>query len=158
MPSLDLISSSFITAWTDSDSTPLCPANRIYLDRPQQPLPLGAGFPYMAMDIAEIEHEVSTQQEDFNSLVTYRFTLEIWTCQGMTGGTSTGDQVTDMGNLQRGVSAILDRLPPNTGWNFLDNFLHCINEGAMTCRKDNSLYLGKDVLHSSQSWQILVAE
>ena len=158
MPSLDLISSSFILAWGESAFTPLCPANRIYLDRPQQPAANGAGFPYMSLAIKEVAHEVVTQVDDLNSLVTYRVTVEIWTCQGMTGGTSTGDQVTDQGRLQRAVGAILDRIPPNTGWNYVADFLHCINEGAMEFGKDADLYLGKDVFKSSQSWRMLISE
>lgn len=157
MASFDLISSSFKAAWSAGGYTGLCPASALYYGRPQKPAQL-AGFPYMGYTVTTISEEQRTKVQSLGSLVKYMLTVTAWTVQGMTGGTTSGDQVTDQGNLQRGLETVLNFIPPNLPWYNLMNFLHCLKIGLGEPTKDKELYLGKDVFFSDNSWEIMVAE
>lgn len=153
---IDLIVSSLKLAWSESAYTGLLPAANIYYDRAQQPAGV-AGFPYARVFVEETNREVMTVIEDGgNSLVTYTLTVEVWTCQGMTGG--SGDQITDQGHLVRSLESVLNFLPPNTPWNYVPGFLHCLKVPPGTLGKDNELYLGKDVYKSRNQWSLLISE
>jgi hypothetical protein len=155
MASFDLIMSSLKLAWSEGAYTALVPANSIYFDRAQKPNQM-AGFPFVEVFIKEDSPEVVTEVETYNSLCTYHVEIDVYTCQGMTGGTSTGDQLTDQGNIQRALEAILNYLPPNTPWNNVVGFLHCI-KGETTIGKDAELYR-MDVIISKQHWTLLISE
>lgn len=157
MASIDLIAQSFVTAWTGSAYTGLIPVSRLYFDRAEKADGV-AGFPYAEMFCKRIKYEVVTDHDGTNSLVTYQFKVVVWTTQGMTGGTSTGDQITDQGNIQRGLESVLNNITPNTAWNFVPGFLHCLPDDEMTIEKDQGLYQGRDVMKSTQTWTLLVSE
>ena len=155
MASFDYIMASLKTAWDRDD---LLPGGSIYYDRAEKPAQL-AGFPYAEVTIELANWEVVTIPDATtkNSLVTYDLTVEIFTCQGQTGGSTSGDQMTDQGNLQRAFEAILNFIPPNEPWDGVEGFLHCL-KGRSTIKKDEELYQGKDVLVSTNRWAMLVSE
>lgn len=157
MASQDLIAKSLNLSWQTSGYTSLMPANRFYYGRPQKPNQL-AGFPYAETDICLINREIVTNIAVTFALCTYELTIKIYTCQGMTGGVSTGDQIVDQGNLQRALESTLDHLPPNTPWNYVVKFLHCMQVPPNKITKDPDLYLGADVIVSTNTWNILVEE
>ena len=159
MASIDLISSSFKAAWHAVPNDSYVPSDNIYLGRPQKPNQL-AGFPYIALVIAQTNYEPRTQQfcTDGQALVTYNLQLEVWTCQGQTGGASSGDQVSDQGNIQRAVDAILTKIPPGSAWYDVPFFLHCLKDPRASMEKDEELYEGNDVWKSKQSYNLLILE
>ena len=152
----DLISASVRLAWSGGGNTALMPAANVYYGRAQQPAEL-PGFPYSEMDIVETDHEVMTGGPS-NALVTYELKITTYTAQGMTGGASSGLQVTDQGNLMRAWEGILNTIPPNQAWNTVPTFLHCIQVHPSETVEDMGLYLGKDVFKSILRWSILVTE
>ena len=127
------------------------PAN-IYYDRPQQPPGL-AGFPYIQCIITEDPPDVTTSQAE--KLVSYHLEIKAWTAQGQPG--SSGDQITDQGNIMRALETVLSQIPPNQPWYFVAGFLHCI-EGLSRLAKDDELYLGQDVYVSTSNWDLLIQE
>ena len=155
MASTDLIMASLKLAWSEGAYTALVPAGSFYFDRAQKPGEL-AGFPFVEVFIHAVNTEVVTGVEAGNSLVTYSLEIDVWTAQDMTGGATSGKQVTDQGNIQRALEAILNHIPPNTPWNYVDGFLHCIREGT-TSEKDAELYRF-DVITSKNYWTLLVSE
>lgn len=157
MSSIDLIASSVKADWNTGGYTGYCPTDNIYFGRAQQPEQL-AGFPYMEIDVKQLTNEVFTQNAPEYSLVTYRLTIDIFTVQGQTGGTTTGDQVTDQGNILRALDAILNYITPNVPWNSVTGFLHCLPEGNSSLEKDPELYQGRDVFRGSDQWTLLVQE
>ena len=156
MASIDLIASSFKMAWPFGS---LVPVGNVYLGRPQQPNQL-VGFPYIAMLIQQESYEVRSQQSyiDVTALVGYLAKFEVYTCQGQAGGATTGDQVTDQGNIQRALDLVLTKIPPDQPWFNVPVFLHCIKEPKVWMEKDTALYLGNDVFKSIQSYRFLVLE
>lgn len=137
--------------------TALCPVSRIYYGRAQKPSQL-AGFPYMEMDVKQLKTEVPTQNAPEYSLCTYELTIATFTVQGQTGGTTSGDALTDQGNLLRALESVLDYITPNVPWNAVTGFLHCLPKGQTQIDKDSELYLGCDVLKSTDQWSLLVQE
>lgn len=156
MASQDLIASSFKMGWSYGS---LVQNGNIYVDRPQKPNQL-AGFPYISMNITQDSYEVRSQQsyQDAIAIVGYSIKIEAYTCQGMTGGATTGDQVTDQGNIQRAIDAVLTKIPPDQPWFNVPLFLHCIKQPHSTMWKDRELYEGCDVFKSTQSYGILLLE
>jgi len=153
MASHDLISRSLKLAWLANPA--LMSAANIYFGRAQQPAGL-AGFPYASMTIEQTGYEAVTRPGA--RLVTYLVQVEVYTTQGQTGGVSSGDQVTDQGNLMRAFCAILNNITPNTAWFFVAGFKHCIQNPGAACTKEEALYLGSDVYKSTQSWTLLTQE
>jgi hypothetical protein len=131
----------------------------MYLGRPQKPEML-AGFPYMAMLITQESYEVRTQQSYVNAtaIVGYELKVEVYTCQGMTGGVSSGDQITDQGNIQRALDAVLTKIPPDQPWFNVPLLLHCIKQPKVLLDKEPELYQGNDVFKSTQFYKFLVLE
>ena len=154
MAQFDLITRSFKSAWNADYSTTV-PTNNFYYGRAQQPAEL-AGFPYGEIYITEDEPEPTTRRAD-GRLITYHLTIKVWTCQGMIGVTSSGDQMTDQGIIMRALEAVLSSIPPNQAWEFVTGFKHCL-EGASSLAVDEEMYLGKDVLISESNWTMLVGE
>lgn len=157
MASHDLISKSLILSWGTAGYSSLMPSSRIYYGRPQKPNQL-AGFPYAELDISLINREIVTNIAVSFALCTYELSVKIYTVQGMTGGMSVGDQVVDQSNLQRALENILDHIPPNTPWNYVVNFLHCLQVPPNRLTKDPELYLGADVMVSTNTWNLLIEE
>ena len=157
MAGQDNIAKSVRLAWSESYFTPLMPTNHIYYDKAEQPAGK-AGFPYASMKIEQVDFEVVTQLAPSYSLVTYQLIIDVWTCQDMTGGTSQSDQVVDQGNLMRAFQSVLNFITPNQAWNYVLGFLHCLPMSEATLKKDEELYLGKDVYKSTQNWSILCQE
>jgi hypothetical protein len=87
----------------------------------------------------------------------YHIAIKVWTCQGMTGVTSSGDQMTDQGVIMRALEAVLSNITPNTAWQYVTGFKHCL-EGPSSLTKDEELYLGGDVMISENNWVMLVGE
>lgn len=154
---IDYITASLKSAWAAGGNTALMPASAIYYDRPQKPAQL-AGFPYSSLKISDEGEEVRTVAAVGNKLVRYLLQVDAYVVQGMTGGTSSGDAITDAGNLLRAFQAILDFVPPNTIWYTLTGLLHCIPQPGATIEKDPELYLGCDVYKASGFWEFLVEE
>ena len=88
-------------------------------------------------------------------LVSYHMEIEAWTVQDMTG--SSGDQMTDQGNIMRMLETILTQVQYNNPWGFVAGFLHLV-EGASSLTKNNELYQGKDVMVSVSNFDILIQE
>lgn len=154
MAQFDLIMKSFKEAWNADYSTTV-PTNNFYYGRVQKPNQL-AGFPYGEVQIKEDEPEPTTDPGT-GRLVTYHITIRVWTCQGMTGVTSSGDQMTDQGTIMRALEAVLSSIPPNTAWYYLTGFKHCLEEPS-SLTLDEELYQGRDVIISENHWVILVGE
>ena len=152
---IDTIMSSLRLAWSQSAYVGLMPASSLYFGRAQKPNEL-SGFPFAEVLIEATNSEVVTVVDAGNSLVTYELEIDVWTCQGMTGGSSTGRQVTDQGNIIRALEAVLNFIPPNTGWNYVLGFLHCLKE-TTKMNKDEELYRA-DVVVSRNRWKLLVSE
>jgi|HubBroStandDraft_4_1064222.scaffolds.fasta_scaffold54847_2 hypothetical protein len=157
MSSIDLIASSVKEAWNVGAYTGYCPTANIYFGRAQKPAQL-SGFPYMEMDVRKVKTEVSSENALNYSLVTYQLTIDTFTAQGQTGGTTTGDQLTDQGNIVRSLEAVLNYITPNVPWNNVEGFLHCIPDGETVFGKAPELYLGVDVMTSKNQWTLLVTE
>ena len=157
MSSLDLIASSVKTAWAASMYTGYCPVANIYYGRAQQPSQL-AGFPYMEMEIKQTNAEVFTHNAPEYSLITYMLTISTFTVQGQTGGSTSGDAMTDQGNILRALEAVLNFITPNVPWNAVTGFLHCLPNPGSTLEKDSELYQGRDVFKSTNQWTLLIQE
>ena len=158
MAQFDLIMKSIQEAW-DADYSPIIPTANFYYDRAQKPVGV-AGFPYAEVRIEEEMPEPTTDTtDDIDSgrLVTYHVEILVWTCQGMTGASSSGDQMTDQGLIMRALEAVLSYIPPNAAWNYVAGFAHCL-EGMSSLEKDPELYLGGDVYISTNNWDMLVTE
>ena len=155
MKNFDTILSSFKTAWGAENA--LVPLTRVFYDRPEEPTGYD-GFPYLALFLLTAAYEVVSEPDGTNSLVTYHLTVNAYTVQNQTGGATSGDQITDQGNIQRALDAVLDSIPPNTAWNDVAGFLHCIPLPGGNVRKDETLFDGRDVLVYDATWEILVSE
>ena len=153
----DKIMSSLKIAWGASAYTGLVPTGKIFYRRAQVPDQL-AGFPYLECRIVRVRKEVMTKVDTFNALATYDLRIKSYTAEGMTGGTSTGDQLTDTCNILRALEAVLNNIPPNTAWNNVTEFLHCIPDpGETEVDIDTELYRA-DVYTAEPQWSILIAE
>lgn len=151
---IDTIATAFRTAWAASGGS--VPAARAYYDRAQQPSGL-SGFPYLCFRVSAESPEIVGQYLSSPQLrlCTYTLTIEFYTVQGMPG--TSGDQITDQGNLMRAAESVLSNIPANQPWYGVTNFIRCLQEGS-TLEKDQELYLGKDVMMGTMEFSILVQE
>lgn len=158
MASADLIATSFKQQWIYSGFGYLLSVNNIFFDRAEQPAMLD-GFPYMEMFIKQTSFEVVTQIGLNNSIAKYDLEIDVWTCEGQTGGATSGDQVIDQGTLMRAVATALV-VPPNEQWNALEQLLHIVprRSAGTEPKKYEKLYNGHDVWKSCQYWEILCRE
>ena len=117
-----------------------------------------AGFPYISLLVEQSSVELREDTGSHNKLIRYSLVVSAWTVQDMTGGATSGDQITDQGNIQRALESILDGIPPNGPWQNVPGFLHCIPMEGASMAKDPELYEGFDVYKSTNSWEILVEE
>ena len=157
MSSADLIASSFKAAWQAGGGAALVLPNSIYYGRAKQP-DKQAGFPFIELLIAQTSNELRSQQsyDSDTALVSYTLTVEVWTCQGMS--TSSGDQLTDQGNIQRAVDAVMTKIIPGQAWYNVTTFIHAIKDQQTAMAPDSELYQGQDVTSSIQSYLILLGE
>lgn len=151
---IDLLSAAFKSAWSDASNGGIVPVDAIYFGRPQQPSG-PAGFPYIGLLIREVPPEVTQRQRLW--LCRYDAEIVAWTVQGMTGGATAGDQVTDQGNILRAVEAIMRSIPPNEPWYTVNGFAHVL-PGPVAIDKDDELFQGADVYTGVANYQFLVYE
>ena len=159
MPQIASIAASIKAAWIAAGNETLVPAGHIFYDRAEQPAQL-AGFPYLMMWISQDSYEVRSQQSyiDAEAFVGYTIKIEAWTCQNMTGGASTGDQLLDQQAIQSALDAILTKVVPDAAWFSVPYLLHIIKEQTVSLVKHPILYLGRDVYTSTQTYHLLTLE
>src|SRR5579871_6249229 len=132
---IDKLCTAFRTAWTASGGS--VPAARAWFDRAQQASGL-SGFPYLVFRVAADTPEVVTQVPGKKTprICTYTLTIDFWTIQGMPG--TSGDQITDQGNLMRAAESVLSNIPANQPWYGVTGFLHCLQQET-TLEKDEEM-------------------
>ena len=150
---IDYIASSFKSAWAANSG--LVQGRRIYYDRAQQAASI-TDFPYITFTISAEPPDVVTQISGVQTRIcTYRLAVTFWTIQGMPS--TSGDQITDHGQLMRALETCLAIVPSSNPWYNVPGFLGCWQQDS-TLVKDNELYLGKDVLCGTVEFVIKTQE
>lgn len=151
---IDQIATAFRTAWTTSGGS--VPISRAWYDRAQAPSGL-SDFPYLCFRVSADTPEIVSQVPGMRQarIVSYTLTIEFYTTQGM--AVSSGDQITDQGNLMRAAESVLSNVSSSQPWYSVTGFMGCWQQGS-TLTKDEELYNGKDVLVGSMEYKIMVQE